>query len=383
MVSSTRSSTEARLSTKARYPFLPEAKIEYLSLGFDLDSFKSPSTKPIVERAFKRVINALKYGENVDPSDVAEDDKTEIASFPLAIIIVAKTGDKFLQRRFALAEASIIQKRMNELMIRDESEVISGEVKRWSEFIQEIARNVFMMDVEKVEYPPYAYTVGLVDYLKSASNINDQAWKLVNRVVDKGRVYLEARELVRLLRDRIERYILENIEKAEREIGKLPENLEEIVNNVKSQIPIRKIEDLAVAAISRPDAWPPCIRSIYSKLTSGESVSHFANFLVASFLINTGVSVDEVVSIYSQRSDFDEKIARYQVEHIAGLKGSRTRYTTPSCGKIKTNGLCIENGRFCGNIKNPMTYYKRKLRELEKVDKSKDADSDKHGEASS
>ncbi|MEN2974626.1 MAG: DNA primase large subunit PriL [Candidatus Caldarchaeales archaeon] len=360
-----------RLSVKALYPFLPEAKQEFLSLGFDLESFKSPSTKPIVERAFERIVNALRFGENVDPMKVAGDSITELVSFPLSIVIVAKTGDKFLQRRFALAEASIIQKRlMNELMSR------SG-----LEFVLDIARNVFKMDVERDDYPPYSYTVGLVDYLKSASRFNDPSWKLVNRVVDRGRVYVEARELVRLLRDRVEKYVLENIEKAEREVGRLPDNLEEIVNNLRSMIPARRIEGPPTTDTSKPEAWPPCIKAIYSKLVSGESVSHFGNFFIASFLINTGLSIDEVVSIYSQRSDFDEKIARYQVEHIAGLKGSRTKYINPSCSKVKTNGLCIENGRFCGNIKNPMTYYKRKLKEMVKDDKDKDDYGRERGEA--
>lgn len=358
-----------RLSIKAKYPFLPEAKQAFLSYGFDLYSFRDPSTKPIVERAVSRIINALLYGENVNPIDAAGDDLTELASFPLAIILAAKTGDKYLQRRFALAEASIAQKRL------------SSEVE--AELILKISKGVFNIDVEyDGTYPPYQYTVSLVDYLKSASKFNDPFWKLVNRVVVRGRVYIEHRELIRLLRDRIERYILENIERAEREVGKLPENLEEAIKNIKNQIPERRVEDLTIREGAEPGAWPPCIKTIYAKLISGESVSHFANFMIAAFLTNTGLPVEEIVSIYSQRSDFNERIARYQVEHIAGLRGSRTKYTAPSCSKIKTNGLCIENGRLCGDIKNPMTYYKRKMRELGRIDKGKTQGSDERNKPS-
>jgi DNA primase large subunit len=359
-----------KLSIKAKYPFLPEAKQAFISLGFDLESFRDPSTKPIVDRAISRIVDALLYGENINPNIAAEDDLTELASFPLAIILAAKTGDKYLQRRFALAEASTAYKRLN----------MEGD----PELVLRIAREVFRIDVEYDDsYPPYSYTVGLADYLKSASKFNDPVWKLVNRIVVRGRVYIESRELIRLLRDKIERYILENIEKAEKEVGKLPENLEEAVNNIKNKLPERKIEDLTLREGSRPEAWPPCMKSIYSKLTSGESVSHFANFMIAAFLINTGVPTEEIISIYSQRSDFNERIARYQVEHIAGMRGSRTRYITPSCSKIKTNGLCIEDGRLCGNIKNPMTYYKKKIKEIKKIDKDKTQQTGEYSQSSS
>lgn len=357
-----------RLSTKAKYPFLPEAKEEFLELGFDLDSFRDPSTKPIIERAAKRIDNALQRGEYVNPEDVTEDDVTELVSFPLAIILAAKTGDKYLQRRFAIAEASVACKRLS---------------KEDPESILRIAREAFKMDVEYDDtYPPYQYTVSLIDYLKSASKFNDPVWKLVNRIVVRGRVYIESRELIRLLRDRIEKYILENIGKAEREVGKLPESLEEVVKEIRNKIPERRLEDLAIKEGSRPEAWPPCMKTIYAKLTSGESVSHFANFMVAAFLVNTGVPLEEIISIYSRRSDFNERIAKYQVEHIAGLRGSRTKYVAPSCSKIRTNGLCIENGRLCGNIKNPMTYYKKKLKELGRIDKDKTQETREHNQSS-
>ncbi|MCF8884799.1 MAG: DNA primase large subunit PriL [Aigarchaeota archaeon] len=365
--------TASSIPVKVKYPFLPEAREEYRSRGFTLKDFDDPSLKPIVDRAVERVINAIKFGENLDPWKISEDDFTEIASFPLAVVLVAKVGDNFLKKRFALTEVSMIQKRlMNE---REEDRV---------KLILEIAKNFFKMDVEYGELPPpYTFTIGLVDYLKLASKFNDPAWKLVNRIVVKGRVYVEDRELIRLIRDKLEEHVIKNIEEAEKEVTVLPKTLEEAVRIIKNNLPERKIEEESIQMVSRPEAWPPCIKTIYAKLVSGESVSHFANFMMASFLLNTGVSIEDIVSIYSQRSDFNVRIARYQVEHIAGMRGSRTKYITPSCSKIRTNGLCIENGRLCGNVKNPMTYYKRRLREVIKSDKDKDEFPGKRREASS
>ena len=88
-----------------------------------------------------------------------------------------------------------------------------------------------------------------------------------------------------------------------------------------------------------------------------EDVSHIENFTIASYMVNKGYGIDEVVDVFKDRSDFDEKIARYQVEHIAGLRGSRVKYKPPSCIRMKTYGLCIEDGRGCPrNIGNPLSY---------------------------
>jgi len=351
-----------RLSYIARYPFLPEAR-EYLSAyGFTLENLADPAYSKILDLAFTRVKNALERGENVEPLEEVNHEDV-LASYALAVALVAASGDRFLARRFALAEASLAQRFLNQAL--EEGDV--GEVL-------EIARKLGM-DVEPEEEVVggvhYGYSIGVADYLKGASAFNDPNWKLVNRVVREGRVLIEARELTRLMRDRVEARVLEALSRVEEEGVKLPPKLEALVNQLKSMLPERRIDEERIKATAKPAAWPPCMKAIYSKLVSGESVSHFANFALASFLLNAGVPPEEVVSIYSRRSDFDERVARYQVEHIAGRRGSRTRYTTPSCGKMRTNGLCIEDGKICGGVKNPLTYYRRALRRMRKGDKGK------------
>ena len=114
---------------------------------------------------------------------------------------------------------------------------------------------------------------------------------------------------------------------------------------------------------------------------AGENVSHFANFALASFLINIGFDPNEIIKFYANRPDFNERIARYQVEHIAGLRGSRTKYMTPSCSTMRTNGLCVKNGELCGNIRNPLTYYRRAVKKKLKLDKDKAELGEERGEA--
>ena len=346
----------SRLSTLAKYPFLPEARKYISAYGLTLESFSDPAYSKIVERAKQRIVDAVKLGEEVDPSSVSEDEVVELASFPLAIILVAAVKDRLLARRFALAEASLATK------------LLSDDAKRDSKTVLRIARDVFGMDVEATGNE---YSMALRDYLKASMRFNAPSWKLVNRIVVRGRVMVTISELIRLLKDRVVEYVLENVEKAMARPPKLPENLQRIVDEIKSILPSKRYEEEIISGESSPEAWPPCMKLIYQGIMKGENVSHFANFALASFLINIGMSLDDILKIFAHRPDFDQRVARYQIEHIAGLRGSRTKYTTPSCDTMRTNGLCVEDGKLCGGVKNPLVYFRRSLRRLRKADKDK------------
>jgi DNA primase large subunit len=88
--------------------------------------------------------------------------------------------------------------------------------------------------------------------------------------------------------------------------------------------------------------------------------SHKELFSFTAFLVNRGYAVEQILSMLAERPDFNEKIARYQVEHIAGLRGSRTKYRPPSCQTMKSLGLCVEDGKYCPRwIQNPLQYQKK------------------------
>jgi len=362
--------TAWKLSTLAKYPFLPEAR-EYLAMhGLTIESFADPAYSKIVERAKTRIMDAINFGDNVGPWNLSEDELVELASFPLSIIMITSIRDRRLARRFALAESSLVVKLLE---AEDEETVLM------------IAEKVFKMDV-KIEKKilggvQYDYSLGLKDYLSGSLAFNKPEWKLLNRVVERGRVFVTSRELIRLMKDRIMDHILELIEKAWGRPPKLPKPLEEAVEQVKRNIP-EKMAELDLESIrGGPETWPPCMKAIREKLLAGENVSHFANFALASFLVNIGLKPEEILKLYANRPDFNARVARYQVEHIAGLKGSRTKYMTPSCGTMKTNGLCVKNGELCGRIKNPLTYYRRALRKKLKLDKDKAEMGAERGEA--
>jgi DNA primase large subunit len=100
--------------------------------------------------------------------------------------------------------------------------------------------------------------------------------------------------------------------------------------------------------------WAPCMVALRNRVADA---GHFGLFALAAYMAQKGYEVNEIIDVLRVRSDFDERIARYQVEHIAGQRGSRVKYRPPSCQSMRTHGLCIEDGKHCPfNIKNPLQY---------------------------
>jgi DNA primase large subunit len=360
------------LSMMAKYPFLPEARGKLAKYGITLESFNDPAYWKVVERAKRRILDAIEHGDDIDTSSISDDDFVELASFPLSIAMIAAIGDKRLARRFALATSSLAIK------------LLESEGPEWrDEIVIRIARDVFGMDVRRdsriVGGIAYDYSLGIKDYLRRASAFNRPEWKLVNRVVERGRVLVTAHELIRLLKDRVMEYALSLVERAGK-IGALPGPVEEAIREIRERMPAAIQLELTTVK-SGPEIWPPCMRAIADRLMAGENISHFANFAFAAFLSNIGFEPHEIIRFYANRPDFNERIARYQVEHIAGLRGSRTKYMTPSCSTIKTNGLCIKDGALCGGVRNPLAYYRRVIRRMGKVDKDKAEVGGERGEA--
>jgi DNA primase large subunit len=71
---------------------------------------------------------------------------------------------------------------------------------------------------------------------------------------------------------------------------------------------------------------------------------------------------EKVIELFKNVSDFNERMTRYQVEHIAGEKGSRTHYIPPKCDTLRTHGVCVNPDETCQRTRHPLGYYRRKLR---------------------
>jgi len=342
----------------AKYPFLTEASEYIRELGLSIDDIATPEFSPVLERAEKRLEEALSKGK-VSRSDEA-DEKVEILSFPVSNLILSLTGEERARRRFALAEA----KRAYDLLRQEPPEKlerIATKSFNWK------LKRVDMVFDERSTVPQlrrvYDFAVGLTDFLRTAILLREPKWKLPNRVLDHGFVYATRDEVARLLQEEVRARIVQRTADPPRQVPRLLQpKVEQTKGLIIKWLGIPTIYELPKVPV--PEAMPPCVRHLIEQLGEGKNVNHMGRFTLAAFLNNIGAGEEEIVRAFKPASDFSERMTRYQVEHIAGKRGGRTKYTCPMCTTLKTHGVCYKPDEVCATIRNPLSYYKKQGRVL-------------------
>ena len=78
------------------------------------------------------------------------------------------------------------------------------------------------------------------------------------------------------------------------------------------------------------------MREILSKIKDGQNLIHIERLVITFFLHALEYPVEEIINLFSTSPDFDEKIARYQVEH-----SKKRGYLPHSCASLKSLNLCL------------------------------------------
>jgi DNA primase large subunit len=326
------------LKVLARYPILPETRQFF-------ETFEVEELEGYAEATKLRIVEALQRGEKgVLPR---EDPMEDLLTFALARVLCIAIGEPWLLKRWALAEASRMER------------FLHVETKELKEMVLKTVLNVEEVDeftASKVG-EEYSYRMHFAEYLRINRELTGPEWRLVNRMLTGGFVYLTEAETIRLFRQKVYKMLssTENVPKVK--IKSLPPKLAEAAEDiVKELVKLRSSYEPVTAPASGD--WPPCMEAIRARVAEA---SHKELFTLTAFMINKGHSKEEILALLAERPDFNERIARYQIEHIAGERGSRTRYRPPSCSTMRTLGLCVEDGKYCPKwIKNPLQYKKPK-----------------------
>ena len=336
----------------AKYPFIKEVS-EYINfVDIRLEELDRPEFAKAVSRALQRIQETLDIGI-VTWKNLANEAEREIEvlSFPIAAAIVINIGDDFLRRRFADAES----KRSYSLLVETENDakVVENAVK----YLQWRAR---VVPLGRRPWPSAEVALHFVDYLRNAVRFHEDEWKLVNRTLNGGEVFLRKNELARLITEEARARMGKMLEHSPR--ADLPPSLAEKVEEIK-RVLIQRKEKFGTEELPKTivvTAFPPCVRKLNDALTNGQHLSHMGRFTLTSFLLRIGRSAEELVKLYTSVSDFSESLTRYQVEHIAGQKGSGTQYTPPNCRSLQTHNLCPGSDDLCKTLRHPLSYYRRK-----------------------
>ncbi|MFQ6011260.1 MAG: hypothetical protein ACE5KG_03710 [Nitrososphaerales archaeon] len=336
------------LDDLAKYPFIQQAGDRVKTLDVSLEDLEKPDFKAVVIRARERVEES--FGKKRFSSLIHQPD-VEILSFPLSMALVRASGLDHLMRRYSLSEA----KRIEGYLEKETKEVLK---LIFDSFLN------FQINDGGGKYEGLDYKVNLEAFLMRSVHFHTPEWKLINHKLVGGFVYLRKRDLVRLVREEIRGII----EKRLKDIDsiKLPEKLSEIVQEIIRETPPPvTMESIGVPSIG----YPPCVNHGIEVLAKGDNLHHMGRLLLATYMLKIGKSVDEVISLYQKAPDFNLRTTKYQVEHLAGLKGGRTKYNSPSCKTLVTNNLCFRDPKNCYGIANPLQYGRRPKRKDKDVKK--------------
>ncbi|MCE2507614.1 MAG: DNA primase [Nitrosopumilaceae archaeon] len=331
----------------AKYPFLADAGQYLKDKGFTLEQFGTdPDLKELINKAYERIQVAADgkiYKSDLIGDQVSKEAALprEVFSFLLAIVLLKLSGMHTLIKRFALAEA----RRAEKYLEKDLSN-ISDESKK--QLAVRVIDDLFSVQIEKLD----DYFVILVsDYLTHSINFHEREWKLVNRHVENGQVFLTPHETVRLIRKELGTYINSKIVNAK--TPTMIPGFEESVN--KLVMLSKKFSTFTVTT----GEYPPCIKHAIEILEKGENLPHSGRFMLATFLLSKGQSVQQIAPLFKNAPDYNERITLYQLNHLAGTSGSGTQYSCPSCEKLKTQSLCFATSE-CDNIISPLQFGKKR-----------------------
>jgi DNA primase large subunit len=325
----------------AKYPFLKETA-EYIKLlDLQIDDLASMGMDQAVKRAEERINEAIitrSVGRDSKKTDI------EILSFPIALLLVIATENSFIKKRYALAEA------------KQASADLFNESK---EKILKIAEDFdWKIKLTSNVDSPLDFAINFADYLRNAAHLHDKKWKLTNSILLNGNVYLNKKNVARLLEEEIRRRIEKRLDvkppKFPPELIMIAEKLKKLAaENIEEDV-----EEIPKTIVQT--AFPPCVNAIYAAASSTHHLSQMERFTLTAFLLNIGMSTEKVSDIYRSFSDYNERLTRYQIEHIAGERGSGTRYTPPQCSILQTHGVCKNRDDLCRRIYHPLKYYKIK-----------------------
>jgi DNA primase large subunit len=330
----------------ARYSFLKETSEYVRTLDLKIEDLANPELANVLERAEERVQEAISYGL---VGRKLRNEEIEILSFPIAIMIAIASENSFVKKRYALAEA---KRAYNDMKLEPKEKILA------------IARNFgWKLETTNDVDMPYEFKLHFADYLRNTTYLREKKWKLVNRLLSNGNVHLTRNEITRLLSEEVRKHIEKRLEV--KELPRFPQKIVEKAERIRkfSAEKIGKAEIEGFPSVVVQPAFPPCMKALYQAFSSRRHLPHIGRFALTSFLVNIGMPTESVIELFRDFSDYSERMTRYQVEHIAGERGSRTSYIPPKCETLKTHGVCTDPDEMCQRIRHPLGYYKRRLKQ--------------------
>jgi DNA primase large subunit len=344
----------------SHFPFLKNSKDHIRTRYSSLSALLSGDHgEALIRFALDRIRDALSvkrsYGEDnpCNPEDA-------IASYALARVIISCINDRQLIERLTKYEAERAY-----YSLRNEG----GDENSWNtNFFRtdDGYSRLFMYVSGELGISITQGWLPLVDYVELVAPIREDRFRLVNRVITRGRVKVNEDEMYELLRERIRVLLRRDLPM------KVPVAIcEQLAPRLAELQKVYQEQMLRQFGTIEESAFPPCIQALARAITSGANLTHPGRFSLTSFLHNIGMEKVQIGALFARAPDFDAEKTMYQVGHITG--GSGTEYSAPACAAMRTTGLCVHPDNLCERINHPLSYYKVKKKQQGLPGEKKDA----------
>ena len=280
-----------------RYPFSSEARKV-------LQDIEASWNEPAMELGIERIKKALGNKLGRSTAMHREEQLEEIVAYAAARLLLGHVRNRFITNTFAVAEA----KRASQYFHQEKE----GTLEVLGEELGCVAHR-----------EETGYWIALPQYVRFAPGA--PPYKLVNRRLQQGKVFVNRHERLRLLEEAVRLHVGRL-----RPVLDSPPSVKKAGEQLKKIIPPAETPSIAFQTGSHP----PCIQQLLEDLKRHENLPHHARWYLAVYLLHTGMVVEQLISLYSNLPDFNEKITRYQIEH-AQKKG----YSIPTCATVKSWGI--------------------------------------------
>jgi len=173
--------------------------------------------------------------------------------------------------------------------------------------------------------------------------------KLTNQSLHKGFVYLDDKKTKNFIARFVSSRVVENLPL---NVKNVSESFKIIANEIDKMFKPKINKYTLKAKTIKFENFPPCMQHILNTILEHGNPSHMERYYFATFCFTIKMQFEDILNIFRNTSDFNEKITKYQLEKIK-------KYSSPNCNIIKSMGLCYAND-FCQKIKSPFGYYLKK-----------------------
>lgn len=397
-----------------KFPFTSAAR-EAVADEFDTeDAFNNE----VLTRAIERVRNGVD-NKNTEANDALPTAKVNLLSYPVARILVSLLSDNRIMSRYAKAEAKTAikyvqetqtdgQQKFAEFMTKESLDIedlcseynipiepinqeeIAGKLgaDSFSQLTEDERRSLvehFDIGTDSVDIAnddpetvlthiskrtslardDPMYKIPVEAYVKASSKLEGVQNSLSNMPLKDGSVFISKEVLFSVLEQLIYADIMDGLPVT------VPDDIADSIQVQDAVDIIRHTIDEQYFTFEidevNENKFPPCMEALLESTRKGEHLEHNARFALASFLVNIGMTTDEILELFGGIPDFAEDTTRYQINHIRGDIGS-TEYTSPSCATLVTQGLCVNKDKLCEKINHPLSYYRIRLKDFGDAD---------------